>query len=71
MLALLKLSANLAILEQLKEINFSATVHTIARYTDEVEVLKEAGASEVFNIYSEARTGFAEHVIKSEPIEEN
>jgi len=71
MLALPKLSANLEVLEQLKEINFSATVHTIARYTDEVEVLKEAGASEVFNIYSEAGTGFAEHVIKSEPIEEN
>ncbi len=62
MLALPNLQANLDALAQLREISFSGRVSTIAKFPDEVEVLKKAGATEVFNVYTEAGTGFAEHV---------
>lgn len=62
MLALPNLQANLDAIEQLQRISFSGRVAAIARFADEVPLLKEAGATAVFNIYSEAGAGFAEHV---------
>jgi hypothetical protein len=62
MLALPKLTTNLAVLEQLKAASFTGRVAATARFQDEVEALKEAGAHTVFNIYTEAGTGFAAHV---------
>lgn len=62
MLALPNLQANLDALEQLQRISFSGRIATIARFSDEVQILKEAGATAVFNIYTEAGAGFAEHV---------
>jgi len=62
MLALPNLRANLEALEQLREISFTGRVSAIARFPDEVSVLKESGATAVFNIYTEAGAGFAEHV---------
>jgi len=62
MLTLPKLAANIDVLEQLKEIAFPGQITAIARYPDEVEILKTAGATTVFDIYSEAGTGFAEYV---------
>ena len=41
---------------------FKGTVAAIALYDEDVEVLKQAGADEVYNFYSEAGIGFAEHV---------
>ena len=40
----------------------------MARYADEIPQLEESGAALVFNIYTEAGTGFAEHVIESTPL---
>jgi len=34
----------------------------IARFPDEVKLLNQAGATAVFNIYTEAGAGFAEHI---------
>jgi len=68
MLALPKLSANLDALQQLKEIAFAGQVTTIARYPDEVEILEREGATAVFDIYSEAGAGFAEHIHETVPI---
>jgi len=65
MLALPKLSANLDALQQLQEIAFAGLITTIARHPDEVEILKQAGATEVFDIYSESGAGFAEHIQES------
>lgn len=63
MLALPKLSSSLAVLDELKEASFTGRVAAIARFPDEVEALKQAGATTVFNIYTEAGAGFAAHVV--------
>lgn len=62
MLALPNLQANLDALAQLRAISFSGRITAIARYQDEEPVLKKYGATSVYNIYTEAGTGFAEHV---------
>ena len=49
-------------LEQLQEISFSGHIAATARFPDEVPLLKQAGATAVFNIYTEAGAGFANHV---------
>ena len=62
MLALPNIKANLAVLEQLEAISYTGHITAIARFSDEVQLLKEAGATAVFNIYTEAGAGFADHV---------
>ena len=62
MLALPRLTANLAVLDQLKASSYSGRVAATTRYADDVERLKNAGASTVFNVYAEAGSGFAAHV---------
>jgi len=62
MLALPNLQANLDALEQLQRISFSGRIAATARFPDEVELLKQYGATAVFNIYTEAGAGFANHV---------
>ncbi len=66
LLALPKLLPNLDALEQLKEISFSGRIAATARYPDEVEILQQAGATAVFDMYTEAGTGFADHVMTNE-----
>ena len=63
MLALPKLSINLAIVDQLQGASFTGRVVATARFPDEVEPLIQASVSSVFNIYSEAGAGFAAHVV--------
>mgnify|MGYP000916850812 CR=1 FL=1 len=63
MLALPKLNTNLAVLDRLREASFAGKVAATAKFPDEVEALKEAGAATVFNIYTEAGSGFAAHVM--------
>jgi hypothetical protein len=63
MLALPKLSTSLAVLEELKAASFIGRVAATARFPDEVEALTQAGATTVFNIYTEAGAGFAAHVV--------
>ncbi len=62
MLALPNLRANLNALEQLRNISFPGRIAATARFPDEVKRLQEAGATSVFNIYTEAGAGFAVHV---------
>jgi len=62
MLALPNLGANLDALEQLREISFPGRIAATARYSDEEDRLRQSGATAVFNIYTEAGAGFAEHV---------
>ena len=61
MLALPKLSSNLAVLAELKAASFAGKIAVTAKFDDEVELLEEAGATSVFNIYTEAGAGFASH----------
>ncbi len=65
MLALPNLQANLDAMEQLKQTSFSGHSAAIARFKDEAQILHMAGANEVFNIYTEAGAGFADHVESS------
>jgi predicted Kef-type K+ transport protein len=53
---------NLFTVSQLKEKSFQGTIAAIAMYEEEIDPLKEAGATAVYNFYSEAGLGFAEHV---------
>jgi len=62
MLALPNVRANLDALEQLQEISFSGRIAATARFPDEMTRLQQSGATAVFNIYTEAGAGFAEHV---------
>ena len=62
MLALPNLQANLDAIEQLRAISFSGRVAATARYRDEKEQLERLGVNAVFDVYTEAGTGFAEHV---------
>ncbi|MEM8988444.1 MAG: cation:proton antiporter [Pseudomonadota bacterium] len=62
MLALPKLSTNLSILKQLEASSFSGHIAATAKFPDEEAALEKAGATTVFNIYTEAGAGFAAHV---------
>lgn len=62
MLALPNLKATLDALEQLREISFPGRIAATARFPDEEKILRRSGATAVFNIYTEAGTGFADHV---------
>jgi len=62
MLALPNLEANLDALKELRKIDYQGQVAATARYADEEATLYRAGATAVFNIYTEAGTGFADHV---------
>lgn len=62
MLALPNLRANLDALQQLREISFPGRIAAAAKFPDDEEPLRQSGATAVFNIYTEAGTGFADHV---------
>ena len=68
MLTLPKLKISLAVLDQLKAASFSGQVAAIARFPDEHDELRQAGATIVFNIHTEAGAGFAAHVVSDNPI---
>ena len=61
-LCLPEFEKNLFTINQLKELGFQGNIAAIALYDEEIEKLKEAGATTAYNFYSEAGIGFAEHV---------
>jgi len=67
MLTLPTLTANLEALGQLREIGFDGGIAATARYADEEDRLRAAGATIVFNIYAEVGNGFAGHVANTYP----
>ena len=69
LLAMPNLQANLSTLNQLKSMNYPAKIAAVVRYPDEEELFRDQGVMEVFNIYTEAGTGFADNVLKT--LEEN
>jgi predicted Kef-type K+ transport protein len=62
MLALPNLQANLDALNELREASFTGRIAATARFPDEEEQLRQSGATVVFNIYTEAGAGFANHI---------
>jgi hypothetical protein len=63
MLALPHFDANLDVARQLIASPYQGKVVATVKFEDEVEPLKAAGVHDVFNIYSEAGAGFAEHAM--------
>jgi FlaA1/EpsC-like NDP-sugar epimerase len=57
--------SNLYSLERLQAIEFKGNIAAIARFDDQAEELQAAGAHAVYNIYSEAGFGFADHACRS------
>lgn len=49
--------------EQLKSVHYQGKVAAIARYEDQIELLKECGIDRIFNFYTEAGVGFAKESI--------
>ncbi|MDH3354278.1 MAG: cation:proton antiporter [Chromatiales bacterium] len=68
MLALPNIQSNLDALAQLQKISFKGRIAATARYRDEEKQLQQSGATAVFNIYTEAGTGFSDHVEANNPI---
>ena len=64
MLALPNLNTDLAVLAQLKAAGFTGKVAAMAKFQDDADALMKAGATTVFNIYTEAGAGFAAHVLE-------
>ncbi len=62
MLTLPNLQANLDALDELREISFTGRIAATARFPDEEKQLRQSGATDVFNIYTEAGAGFANHI---------
>lgn len=62
MLTLPKLSANLIVLQRLKGSPYDGKIAAVARYSDEVETLEQAGVDLVVDSFTEAGVGFAGHV---------
>jgi hypothetical protein len=56
------LRKNIFTINQIKEKNYQGHLAAIARYDEDIILLKKAGADEVYNFYSEAGLGFAEHI---------
>lgn len=60
MLALPAIEDSINIAQQLKQVNFTGKIAAIARYEDEVAILRSNGVDKVFNFFKEAGLGFAE-----------
>lgn len=60
-------AGNLYALEQIRYNHFKGRVAAIINYPDEGAQLRNLGADEIFNIFEEAGSGFARHVIESHP----
>jgi predicted Kef-type K+ transport protein len=67
MLALPSQSTTLAVVDRLADAEFTGRVAAVAKFEDEVEALKQAGATTVFNMYAEAGVGFVAHVMNELP----
>lgn len=57
-------TTHMIVIRQLKEIHCDIKVAAISRYDDELEELRKAGVEVVFNLYTEAGAGFADHSYK-------
>ena len=63
-LAMPKHGANIHAAEALKRHEFEGVVAGTGKFDDEVKELRELGLDTAFNLYSEAGSGFADHVVQ-------
>ncbi|HHQ4767036.1 TPA: cation:proton antiporter [Aeromonas veronii] len=57
-------SGNLYAIEKLRSHGFNGKIAAIVRFEDDIASLQEQGVDAVFNVYNEAGSGFARHVIR-------
>ncbi|MFV2060617.1 MAG: cation:proton antiporter [Gammaproteobacteria bacterium] len=62
LLAMPNTKENIFAAQLLKEEGYTGKLAAIAKYKDEVDVLKQAGVHSAFNLYDAAGVGFADHV---------
>ncbi len=56
-------AANLAVVRQLQQHNYTGHIAVTAKYADEVVDFNELGIESAYNIYAEAGSGFAGHIL--------
>lgn len=61
MLAMPNQQENLYAVKQLRRLGYKGKLSAIAKYPDDIDALKKAGADSVFNLYAEAGAGFADN----------
>jgi predicted Kef-type K+ transport protein len=64
-LTLPALTSQLFVVEQLRKRGFKGDIASVARYDDEVEILREAGVKTAFNLYAEAGLGLGAHLCET------
>lgn len=70
MLAMPQCQENLFAARQLLKYGYSGRVAALAKYVDDIDLLKEAGVHSVFNLYAEAGAGFAKDAyVSAEPLD--
>lgn len=57
-------SGNLYAIDKLRSHGFHGKIAAIVRFEDDIASLREQGVDAVFNVYDEAGSGFARHVIR-------
>jgi len=69
MLAMPNQQENLYAVQQLRSSGYTGKLTAIAKYPDEAEALRQAGADSAFNLYAEAGAGFADNACAELPVE--
>jgi glutathione-regulated potassium-efflux system ancillary protein KefC len=70
MLTLDNLEGTKSAVETLRDQNFNGKIAVKTRFEDHAEIILEAGADVVYNVYAEAGVGFAAHTCNSIDLEE-
>ncbi|BCS88543.1 cation:proton antiporter family protein [Pseudodesulfovibrio sediminis] len=58
------LESQLFVVEQIKKRGYPGDIAAMAKYDDEVEILKEAGVDTSFNVFAEAGIGLGSHICR-------
>ena len=58
-------SIDLQVIQQIGKLRNDLMIAALSRYDDEMQELKNTGIQVVFNLYTEAGAGFAEHIVRA------
>lgn len=64
MITLPNLNAALAVVEQLKSLGYQGQIAATTQFGEEIDVFHEAGVHSVFNVFTQAGSGFANQVME-------
>jgi predicted Kef-type K+ transport protein len=66
LLAMPRVSENIFAAEHLRKEGYTGLIGAIAKFPDDEPALRAAGVGQVFNLYAEAGSGFAQHVCSAQ-----